>query len=117
MQSLSPKTVLTITNGRFILSGYAPPELGAGEVDITDDLMRLAFEIADDGAWCSFQLRVEAGSIEWPFPVNAVNQYLGGGGTIETTPDAIEQIIVDGGMSQSAGEKVYEWLAAQGIVS
>ena len=114
MDSLTRRARLSITgDGRIELEG----------VDLTDKIERLAFEIADDGCWLSFQVRAEVADkgIELPFPANTVTQHLGGGGKLQTSPAEIEQMIVSAMGYSSApdacGKAIFDWLAANGVVA
>ena len=111
MDGLSGKARLSIVDGRVVLAG----------TDITDSVERLAFEIADEGAWLSFQVRAEVDAIEFDFPVRSVTQHLGGGGKLETTPAELEQVVVSslgyGTGVDASGRAVYDWLRERGVVA
>ena len=87
-----------------------------GETDITDALLRFACEIGPDGAWCSFQLRADVEAPHLEFPHTQVRNHLGDRSVIEVSVADIDAILDDGGFATTGGEKIHDWLRAQGVI-
>lgn len=85
--------------------------------DVTDSIDQLVFGLANDGVWCSFQLKVDFDRIELAFPHGTVNRHLGKpGAKLNVTHEDVKAMLDAGGYGTPFEDKIMDWLSELGAL-